>query len=65
MAEIMDLILGMAAAVAASTFYSLGVAIQAMDAKRAPQTEHLRLGLARDLLRRTRWLMGTGISMLG
>jgi hypothetical protein len=61
----MDLILGMAAAVAASTFYSLGVAIQAMDAKRAPHTEHLRLGLARDLLRRSRWLLGTGISMLG
>ena len=61
----MDLILGMAAAVAASTFYSLGVAIQAMDAKRAPHAEHLRLGLARDLLRRGRWLMGTGISMLG
>jgi hypothetical protein len=55
----------MAAAVAASTFYSLGVALQAMDAKRAPHAEHLRLGLARDLIRRTRWLMGTGISMLG
>jgi hypothetical protein len=60
-----DLILGIAAAVAASTFYSLGVALQAMDAKRAPHHEHLRLGLARDLLRRSRWLLGTGISILG
>lgn len=60
-----DLILGIAAAVAASTFYSLGVALQAMDAKRAPHQEHLRLGLARDLIRRARWLAGTGISILG
>jgi drug/metabolite transporter (DMT)-like permease len=61
----LDLILGIAAAVAASTFYSLGVALQAMDAKRAPQGEHLRLALARNLLGRARWLAGTGISMLG
>jgi hypothetical protein len=60
-----DLILGIAAAAAASTFYSLGVVLQAMDAKRAPQAEHLRLGLARDLIGRARWLLGTGISMLG
>jgi hypothetical protein len=60
-----DLILGIAAAVAASTFYSLGVALQAMDAKRVPHDEHLRLGLARDLVRRARWLAGTGISILG
>jgi len=60
-----DLILGIAAAVAASTFYSLGVALQAMDAKRAPHGEHLRLALARNLLGRARWLAGTGISMLG
>jgi hypothetical protein len=60
-----DLILGIAAAVAASTFYSVGVGLQAMDAKRVPHDEHLRLGLARDLIRRTRWLAGTGISILG
>jgi hypothetical protein len=36
-----------------------------MDAKRAPHAEHLRLGLARDLIGRARWLLGTGISMLG
>jgi hypothetical protein len=60
-----DLILGIAAAVAASTFYSLGVALQAMDAKRVPHREHLRLGLARDLLGRARWLAGTGISIVG
>ena len=60
-----DLILGIAAAVGASTLYSLGVALQAMDAKRAPHGAHLRLALARNLLGRARWLAGTGISMLG
>src|SRR6202046_1085628 len=60
-----DLILGIAAAVAASTLYSLGVALQAMDAKRTPPTEPLHPALALNLLRRARWLAGTGLSMLG
>jgi len=60
-----DLVLGIAAAVGASTLYSLGVAFQAMDAKEAPQEEHLRLALAWSLVRRGRWLIGTGLSILG
>jgi hypothetical protein len=60
-----DLVLGIAAAVAASTLYSLGIALQAMDAKQAPHGEHLRLALAWRLLRRARWLLGTGLSILG
>jgi drug/metabolite transporter (DMT)-like permease len=61
----LKLILGIAAAVSASTLYSLGVALQAMDAKRTPQHEHLHPALALNLLRRARWLAGTGLSMLG
>jgi hypothetical protein len=60
-----DLVLGIAAAVGASTLYSLGVALQAMDAKDSPRGEHLRLALAWRLLRRARWLLGTGLSILG
>jgi hypothetical protein len=60
-----DLILGIVAAAAASALYSLGVALQAMDAKRTPRSEHLHPALALNLLRRTRWLAGTGLSMLG
>jgi hypothetical protein len=60
-----DLILGMAAAIAASALYSLGVALQAMDAKRTPHAEHLHPALALNLLRRARWLAGTGLSLLG
>ena len=59
------LALGIVAAVAASTLYSLGVAYQATEAKEAPEEQHLRLALAWRLLRRARWLAGTGMSILG
>ena len=60
-----DLVLGIVAAVGASTLYSLGIALQAVDAKEAPREEYLRLALVRYLLRRTRWLAGTALSILG
>jgi hypothetical protein len=60
-----ELVLGIAAAIGASTLYSLGVALQAMDAKQTPQREYLRLGLAWNLVKRGRWLLGTGLSLLG
>src|SRR5947199_1614497 len=61
----MELVLGILAAVGASALYSLGIAFQAMDAKEAPRQEHLRISLLRRLFRRTRWLIGTGLSILG
>jgi hypothetical protein len=60
-----DLVLGIGAAVGASSLYSLGIALQAMDAREAPHEEHLRLALARGLVRRKRWLAGTAASVLG
>jgi hypothetical protein len=60
-----DLVLGILAAVGASTLYSLGIALQAMEAKEAPHEEHLRLALAFSLIKRSRWLLGTGLSILG
>jgi drug/metabolite transporter (DMT)-like permease len=60
-----ELLLGIVAAAGASTFYSLGVALQAMDAKLTPSDDHLRLALIRDLVKHTRWLLGTGLSLLG
>jgi drug/metabolite transporter (DMT)-like permease len=61
----MRLVLGILVAAGASTFYSLGIALQAMDAKAAPHEEHLRLALAWGLVRSKRWLLGTGLSILG
>lgn len=49
----------------AATLYSLGFSLQAMEAREAPHSEQLRPALALRLLRRVRWLSGTGISMLG
>src|SRR6266566_1787524 len=60
-----DLVLGIGAAVGASSLYSLGIALQALDAREAPHEEHLRLALAWGLLRRARWLAGTAASILG
>jgi hypothetical protein len=61
----LNLILGIVAAVGASTLYSLGVALQAMDAKRSPRAGHLRPALALNLVRSASWLKGTGLSILG
>jgi hypothetical protein len=61
----LELILGIVAAVLAATLYSLGFSLQALDAREAPSDEHLRPALALGLLRRVRWLSGTGLSMLG
>jgi hypothetical protein len=60
-----ELLLGIAAAIGASGLYSLGIALQAMDAKQAPSDEHLRLALIWGLIRRARWLLGTALSILG
>jgi hypothetical protein len=60
----LDLVLGVAA-IAASTFYSLGIVYQAIDAKRTPASEHLRVALLWGLLKRARWLLGTALSILG
>jgi drug/metabolite transporter (DMT)-like permease len=61
----MELVLGIVAGIAASTFYSLGIAVQALDAREAPSDEHLRLALVRNLVRRSRWLLGTALGALG
>jgi drug/metabolite transporter (DMT)-like permease len=61
----LDLLLGIAAAIGASTLYSLGIALQALDAKESPREAHLRLALAWGLVRRARWLLGTSLSVLG
>jgi drug/metabolite transporter (DMT)-like permease len=59
------LLLGIAAAAAASTFYSLGIAVQALDAKQAEAQHQLRLSLLGHLFRQIRWLLGTGLTTLG
>ncbi len=60
-----SLLLGIAAAAAASTLYSLGIAVQALDARESDVEDALRVQLIGSLLRRRRWLAGTSMTVLG
>jgi drug/metabolite transporter (DMT)-like permease len=59
------ILLGLVAAALASALYSLGIAIQALDARAAPAEERLRLALVTRLVRRARWVGGTALTVLG
>jgi drug/metabolite transporter (DMT)-like permease len=60
-----SLLLGIAAACAASSLYDIGLALQALDAREAPASEGLRATLLARLIRRRRWLVGTGLNLAG
>ena len=53
------------AATGASTLYSLGIGVQAIDARVASDEHALRLSLLTHLLRRGRWLLGTAMTAFG
>jgi len=61
----MRLTLALAAALAASSLYSVGLALQALEARLAPREERLRLSLLRRLASRPRWLAGTALGLGG
>jgi drug/metabolite transporter (DMT)-like permease len=61
----LSLLIGVLAAMAASTLYSLGIAVQAIDARVAGDQYALRISLLTQLLRRGRWLAGTAMTALG
>src|ERR1700759_2053954 len=56
---------GVIAAVASSFLFNLGIAFQAIEARRTPRSEGLRLPLVWDLLHRRLWVAGLGIEWLG
>ncbi len=53
------LAVGIAAVLAASAAYNAGVVLQALEARREPESCALRLSLLVDLAHRPRWLAGT------
>jgi drug/metabolite transporter (DMT)-like permease len=57
--------LGVAAAFVASALYDLGIAVQAIEARRAPREHALRPSLIASLGRRRVWLGGTALVALG
>jgi hypothetical protein len=60
-----SLLIGVVLAAGASTLYSLGIAVQALDARAASDRHALRLSLLAHLVTRARWLFGTGMTVLG
>jgi len=57
--------LGILAACGASALYNVGLALQALDARDAPADEGLRPTLLARLVRRRRWVLGTGLNLAG
>ncbi|MDQ6745571.1 MAG: hypothetical protein M3Z27_06120 [Actinomycetota bacterium] len=56
----MSFALGIVAALAAAVLYSVGVTLQSVEARLAPEEESLRASLIKRLATRRRWLSGTG-----
>jgi len=61
----LSLLIGILLAAGASTLYSVGVAVQALDARETAPQHTLRISLLTHLVRRMRWLLGTGMTVLG
>jgi drug/metabolite transporter (DMT)-like permease len=57
--------LGLIAALLASALFNLGVALQAIEARKAPRELGLRVSLLQRLLRRPIWLAGLALGLLG
>ncbi|MBS1884517.1 MAG: hypothetical protein JSS97_16345 [Actinobacteria bacterium] len=56
---------GLTAGIVASILFNLGIALQAIEARRAPREEALRASLIWGLLHRRLWVTGLGIEWLG
>ena len=59
------MLIGIALATGASTLYSLGIAVQALDARDTSREHALRITLLTHLMTRARWVFGTGMTVLG
>jgi drug/metabolite transporter (DMT)-like permease len=57
--------IGVAGAILAATFYNAGIAVQALEARDAPQARALRASLLAGLATRRRWILGTLLVTLG
>lgn len=59
------LLLGLVAALVASLLFNVGIVLQALDARVAPRSLGLRIGLLGRLLRRPRWVLGWLLGVVG
>ena len=59
------LALGLLSGLVASVLFNVGIALQAIEARREPAEEGLRLSLLERLLRRPRWVLGLALGGVG
>jgi drug/metabolite transporter (DMT)-like permease len=59
------LLIGIVAAIGASALYAIGIALQATEARIAPESHALRLSLFVRLVKRPRWVLGTALGLTG
>jgi drug/metabolite transporter (DMT)-like permease len=57
--------LGLAAALVASVLFNVGMALQALEARRAPRSLALKGSLLLSLLRRPLWVLGSALGVIG
>jgi drug/metabolite transporter (DMT)-like permease len=57
--------LGLAAAIVAAILFNVGIALQAIEARRAPRSLALKVGLLGHLLQRPLWLLGAALGIVG
>src|SRR4051794_27116870 len=57
--------LGVLAAIAASALFNIGIALQALEARRTALEQGLRISLVTGLIRRPRWMLGLLLGGLG
>ena len=58
-------LLGLAAAIGAAILFNVGIALQALEARRAPKSLSLKVGLLGHLLQRPLWLLGAALGIIG
>jgi drug/metabolite transporter (DMT)-like permease len=56
---------GLIAGIVASVLFNLGIALQAIEARRAPREDEFRATLIWDLLHRPRWVIGLVVEWVG
>jgi drug/metabolite transporter (DMT)-like permease len=56
---------GLIAGIVASVLFNVGIAVQALEARRTPREEGLRVSLIWDLLHRPRWVVGLVVEWVG
>src|ERR1700744_3820385 len=56
---------GLIVGIVASVLFNLGIAVQAIEARRTPRSEGLRVSLVWDLLHRRLWVTGLGLEWVG